>query len=191
MTTPEMPTAQLVAEHDRILVLLEVIQRLAELAEEPAPPLKHMAQAIELVRGYADDLHHGKEEQLLFPRLEEAGMPPGGGPVACMRHEHEEGRAAVAMMDQALDELEAGQDGAGTSFARAAAAYVGLLRSHIDKENQVLFPMAEQMLSHEVKVELLRSFEAVEEHDVGEAELANMVKTLEALASEYLGRAPA
>ncbi|RMG12880.1 MAG: hemerythrin [Planctomycetota bacterium] len=185
MPDPRQPTSELVAEHDNILTLLGVVERLAELAEEPTPPLDDMAAAIDLIRRYADALHHGKEEQLLFPRLEEAGLPPGGGPVACMRHEHEEGRGYVAAMDDALSELRAGTEGAGASFARAALAYVHLLRAHIEKENCVLFPLAEEMLSAETKEELCARFADVEEHDVGREAVKELLATLHRLAEAH------
>ena len=111
--------------------------------------------------------------------------------MACMRHEHEEGRAAVASMDAALDGIKAGREGAGTEFAQAAGAYTMLLRNHIAKENQILFPMAEQMLAGDVKSELLKTFAGVEEHDIGHGEIERLVKTLETLAAEHLGKAPA
>lgn len=183
----DAPTAQLVAEHDRILVLLQVIDCLADLAEGAEPPVEAMAQALDLVRRYADELHHGKEEQQLFPRLEQAGMPVDFGPVACMRHEHEEGRACVAAMQEALEALRSGQEGAGLAYSRSSRAYTQLLRDHIAKENQVLFPMAERMLEPGVKAELLRAFAAVEAEEVGAEEVQRLVQRLDALAEAYLG----
>jgi len=47
-------------------------------------------------------------------------------------------------------------------------SYVQLLRAHINKENAVLFPMADQMLSPESQKELIEAFEIVESDEIGE-----------------------
>jgi hemerythrin-like domain-containing protein len=189
--TSSTPTAQLVAEHDRILCMLDVLDRLAGLATEAAPPLEAMAQAVEWIRRYADALHHGKEEDLLFPRMEAAGLPPNAGPTACMRHEHVQGRLAVAHMGSAVEALRNGKPDAGAAFARAAGTYTSLLRTHIQKENEILFPMAERMLAPDAKAELLKAFEEVEGEAIGQDEVARLVALQESLAAERLGPASA
>ncbi|HEY6103772.1 MAG TPA: hemerythrin domain-containing protein [bacterium] len=77
-----------------------------------------------------------KEERCLFPALAKAGVPEAGGPVAVMLEEHDRGRALLRVMES----------GAAADRARAAREYVGLLREHIDKENGVLFPLADAVL---------------------------------------------
>jgi len=182
------PTDQLVAEHVNILRLLDVIDALADQAERGTPQVEAMARAVELVRQYADALHHGKEEQLLFPRLEQNGLPRQMGPIGCMLHEHEEGRRYVAGMQAGIDGLRAGRAEAGDEFARAAAGYVGLLRDHIMKENEVLFPMAEDLLSDADRSELLADFDRVEQVDIGQQQVASMLADLDALSQQLLGQ---
>jgi hemerythrin-like domain-containing protein len=173
------PTDRLVREHEKILQMLDVLDRLGQLATSGEAPLDQIEGAIEFVRVYADDCHHGKEEALLFPAMEKAGMPPEGGPVAVMLHEHVQGRGHVADMAAALDGLKAGDAGAGDAFANAAAAYTSLLRDHIDKEDHCLFPMAEQLLGQEAKVELEAEFERVDGEDVGPETIGRMEAFLE------------
>ena len=50
---------------------------------------------VEFFKGFADHCHHCKEENRLFPALEEAGMPREQGPIAVMLHEHQQGRVLV------------------------------------------------------------------------------------------------
>jgi hemerythrin-like domain-containing protein len=189
------PTAQLVAEHDRILVLLDVLDRLTEATEAadlPADaPLDDIARAIEAVRDYADGCHHGKEEALLFPAMEAAGVPRQGGPIGCMLSEHEQGRASVADMADALGDLRAGDASAAEAFATAATDYVNLLRHHIHKENQVLFPMGESVLSDEERARLLEAFAKVESDEVGIDRLRALEAQIDGLAETWLGRQPA
>lgn len=184
------PTQQLVDEHVHILTLLQVIDRLGDLASEGNAPLDKIAAAIELVRGYADELHHGKEENLLFPMLQERGMPRGRGPIGCMLQEHEVGRGTVAAMDAALSGMREGSPGAGDAFASAAGAYVTLLHDHIEKENQVLFPWAEDLLSDDDRKGLLESFNRVESEDIGTERVAGMLATLQSLVDEFVTVSP-
>lgn len=181
------PTDQLVAEHVNIVKCLDVLTRLGQQAEGPNPPLDAMQAAVTFVREYADRLHHGKEEDLLFPAMEANGMPREMGPIACMLKEHELGRAAVGRLEDGIDALRAGKADGGAEFAEAAATYVALLREHIIKENEILFAMAEDILPAETKATLLTQFASVEQDEIGEEAVAAQLTALEQLAGEFLG----
>ena len=62
-----------------------------------------LANLQEFFRLFADQCHHGKEEELLFPLLEQKGIPRTGGPIGVTLHEHEEGRALVRQMGDAVE----------------------------------------------------------------------------------------
>ncbi len=53
-------------------------------------------------------------------------------------------------------------------FAKHAAEYIELLRQHIQKEDNVLFRMAEQLLTQEDDKRLTEGFEAIEREEIGE-----------------------
>jgi hemerythrin-like domain-containing protein len=144
-------TALLKEEHDLILRGLTVLERAANrLAEgkpvEPAILLK----LVEFFRNFADRCHHGKEEAMLFPALESAGLPREGGPTGVMLCEHEEGRACVRGMAGAAARL-AKEPAAAQEVVAHARQFVSLLRAHIHKENDVLFVMADSMLAPEAQ----------------------------------------
>ncbi|MEM3061405.1 MAG: hemerythrin domain-containing protein, partial [Candidatus Bathyarchaeia archaeon] len=64
----------------------------------------HLEQVLEFIKFFADKCHHGKEEDLLFPAMEEAGIPKGGGPIGMMLTEHAMGRGYVKAMSKAAEE---------------------------------------------------------------------------------------
>ncbi|MFQ5718727.1 MAG: hemerythrin domain-containing protein [Acidobacteriota bacterium] len=102
---------------------------------------------VDFLRRYADRHHHAKEEAHLFPVLEQRGLPREGGPIGVMLAEHETGRALVGRMDAAA---ERGTDGdAPRDFAAAGRELVDHLSRHIEKEEGVLFPMAEDLLDRQ------------------------------------------
>jgi hemerythrin-like domain-containing protein len=137
---------------------------------------KDIHDFIGFLREFADRCHHGKEEGILFPALIKAGMPEKGGPVGVMLSEHDQGRNLIKDMEDAISpRLNFAK------FAKAAKEYTNLLRAHIQKENNVLFPMAEQALTPGQLARLYDSFEEHEEKVIGHGrheELHDLLKDL-------------
>ncbi len=108
---------------------------------------------------FADQCHHAKEEDLFFPVLKERGIPEQGGPIGVMLHEHVLGRDCVARMRAASQ----AQPLDTRTFADTARQYIPLLRQHIFKENNVLFRMAEQVMSEADDAGVTGRFSQVEQ----------------------------
>lgn len=152
------PTGRLREEHEVILRALALLERFGRALEAgEAVDREGLAWLQAFFGTFADRCHHGKEEQHLFPALERHGIPQEAGPIGVMLREHEEGRALVRAIAEGDDR----------QAAEAIRAYVALLRTHIDKENGVLFPMAEHVLPETEQRGLLRAFEAVEQAVAG------------------------
>jgi hemerythrin-like domain-containing protein len=84
-----------------------------------------------------------------------------------MLDEHQQGRAYTRAMRESARRLEAGDPGARRQVVSNARGYVALLRDHIAKEDEMLFPMADQMLSAQRHDDVLRGFEQIEREDAG------------------------
>jgi len=147
------PTNMLRHEHEVILRALALLERMGQGLEGGRPvDRKALGWLRDFFGTFADKCHHGKEEQHLFPAMERHGVPREGGPLGVMLQEHEEGRARARAMGHDDDR----------QVAEAIRGYTTLLRAHIDKENEVLFPLAEELISGEEQTRLLASFEAIE-----------------------------
>jgi len=161
-------TNDLRTEHraiERMLAVLDAAAQRLEQGERVRPEV--FRQAVDFVRNFADRCHHGKEEQNLFPRMEARGVPREGGPIGVMLFEHEQGRSYMRAIAAAIDDYEAdGLLGAGI-IAENARGYVDLLRGHIAKEDGVLFPMADRVLTPADQAELEQSFERIETEVMG------------------------
>ena len=163
-TTTARATEILMSEHEVILDVLDCLEHVADTAERRgALDARSAGDALDFLAAFADRCHHGKEEGALFPALHRKGLPREVGPVAVMLAEHDQGRAGIVGMRAALAEGDAGL----AAFVAHARAYVRLLRDHIAKENGVLFPMADGMLSSADQRELLHAFDTVEHDDLG------------------------
>lgn len=176
------PIEELMAEHQGILAMLDVLEKMAGLAEAgQKPDPEDGAAVVDFIRTFADKCHHGKEEDLLFPALEAAGIPRQGGPVGVMLHEHDVGRSFVKGMDEALGA------GAAALFAANARGYVELLRAHIGKEDHVLFKMAARALTPAKLEELSKAFAAVERDKMGPGVHEAYHALIDKLTAKYLG----
>ncbi|MCL5406091.1 MAG: hemerythrin domain-containing protein [Deltaproteobacteria bacterium] len=179
-------TDQLRAEHEGILTMLQILERICEqMNSGKRANLDHLDQIVEFLQVFADKCHHGKEEDILFPALEKVGIPREGGPIGVMLSDHEQGRKYIRAMGEALEELKEGRDGSG-EFVRAASGYIELLRSHIMKENNVLFVMGERNLSQEEQTRLFDSFEIMEQEKIGVGRHEAFHRLIDELSSEYL-----
>jgi len=162
------PTDTLRHEHKVVLLVLTGAEREAnELRQGGEVHAETITQMLDFFKNFVDRCHHAKEEQHLFPAMAQRGFPAEAGPVAVMLHEHELGRAAVRRIGEALAKASAGEPKAKEHLADALDEYAGLLRSHIFKEDNVLFPMAEQVLPPEEQARLAASFEELEASEIG------------------------
>jgi hemerythrin-like domain-containing protein len=154
------------AEHRMIELVLDALEReTRKVVSGAGVDREFFTKAIIFVREFADGLHHQKEESILFPHMAEAGVPREGGPIGVMLYEHDEGRHCVRQMSQALDQAAAGDAQARRALSEAALDYVALLRAHIMKEDQVLFPMADRVFDERQKGTVRAGFSEAEAAD--------------------------
>jgi hemerythrin-like domain-containing protein len=153
------PSDVLKDEHSRIKRVLEVLRLLTTRARDGGGwETESMLLCVEFFRLFADACHHAKEEDLLFPVLEQRGIPRDGGPIGVMLYEHEQGREYVAQMSAALEELANNGNGAEERLLKAADEYIGLLTHHIYKEDYILFPMGDGCLTEDDTASLTEKF---------------------------------
>ena len=131
MTAPTITDA-LLGEHGVIYRLLDHLTNVPFASAEDA-----QAKAAELASGLAS--HAQLEDDLLFVPME-GPLGPNGGPLAVMRMEHEEVEGTLERLARVEDVEEA--QTLATHLATVA-------HEHFEKEEQVLFPMAEELLGDE------------------------------------------
>lgn len=176
------PTEILTNEHKAVLLALRILEEAgAALASGKAEARADLEQLLDFFRGFVDRCHHGKEEQILFPELVRRGVPQERGPIGVMLSEHEAGRDHVRRIQAALDA------GAADQLLPVIRSYRGLLEAHIQKEDQVLFPMADRMLDAARAEELVRDFDRIELEHVGAGKHEAYHRMLHALRDRYLG----
>jgi hemerythrin-like domain-containing protein len=162
------PIEVLMHEHEIILMVLGKAEQEAQRMQESGQVNAEKAeQMVDFIRNFADRCHHAKEEDLLFVRMRERGMPVEGGPIGVMLMEHVEGRRLVKAVAEALPDAAKGDAQAVAAVRDNLRGYVRLLRAHIGKEDNVLYPMADRMLTAEDQQWLANEFDRVEAEEMG------------------------
>jgi len=153
-------TGALVDEHRLILRMITLMEKNASLtAKGSYTNWQFYLDGVDFIRNYADRFHHAKEEGVLFEALVANGMPREKSPVAAMLMEHDQGRQFVAAMENAAREVMEGLPGRELEIAENALAYAELLRGHIDKEDGILYPLAERVIPDAIREEILKGYE--------------------------------
>jgi len=161
-------TEILMDEHRVIERVLDALAVAADrLARGDPIDATFFLDAAEFIRGFADGCHHHKEEGVLFPAMHAAGMPTHGGPIGVMLAEHEEARALTRALREGAQRMASGDRAAVAQVVNAAREYVRLLRAHIQKEDQILFPMADQAIPASQHARVEQEFDRVEREESG------------------------
>jgi hemerythrin-like domain-containing protein len=157
-------TQALVAEHRLILRMITLLERNApRTAAGDYNNWQFYLDGVDFIRNYADRFHHAKEEDVLFSALVRNGMPRENSPVAAMLMEHDQGRAYVSKMEAAVQETLDGIPGRENVIAENSLAYAELLREHIAKEDDILYPLAERVIPEAMRGEIVEGYHRAEE----------------------------
>ncbi|MDE3110174.1 MAG: hemerythrin domain-containing protein [Acidobacteriota bacterium] len=163
-----MPSATdtLRREHQSIKGALQFAERVsARMNSGQDVPFENLATLMEFIRLFVEQAHHTKEEHILFPLLEERGIR---GPVGVMLLEHGRARVLIEEMSSAVADVgpRASQD-AAKRWVRAAWNYSDLMYEHFYKEEEMLFNMADRVLSPEEQASIAQAFERLDHETLG------------------------
>ena len=170
-------------EHDGILFGLKILEKMIKLLqEEEKVEIDDFLEMINSLKLFADKCHHGKEEGLLFPAMEKVGIQNKNGPIGQMLIEHAEGRKYLSQMSEAIKANSVNEK----DLIQAVTNYIRLLRQHIEKENNILFPMGDKRIPANIQAELLSSFEEFEEKVMGKGTHEKLHNLLNRFEVKYL-----
>lgn len=181
------PTDELKQEHEDIKQMLKILNEVsARLDAGQTVDPAHLESMVEFIRVFADRCHHGKEEDYLFVAIEAAGIPRQGGPTGIMLEEHDEGRGYVGALAEGVERYKAGDTSAASVISQNARNYAELLDQHIDKENEILYEMADMHMTPEQQEEMSAIFARVETERIGPGGHEKYHQVLHDLKEVYL-----
>lgn len=95
---------------------------------------------------FSERMHHPKEDTYLFKAMRERSAEAGKH-IAELEEEHARGEDALRRLAQCLIRYEEGGEREFPAFEREVENFVRNYREHIRKEEDILFPLAERLLS--------------------------------------------
>jgi hemerythrin-like domain-containing protein len=121
-----------------------------------------LAKLFDFFQQYAIRVHHGKEETHLFPALVRIGIREQDTVLGFLCDEHALEQRLLGSLEVLVDLYREGDTLTGDQFVETATAFRDHLIDHMQQEDAVLFPLAEEVLDETVKSTLLKSFAAAE-----------------------------
>ena len=145
-------------EHQNILKVIDaLIQECNSIESGNKIDKEFLKKTIEFIKDYADNFHHSKEENILFIELSKDEVQMHCNPIPQMLHEHDLGRNFIKELENGVEENDKDK------IIENARAYAQLLQEHISKEDNILYPMADELLSSNIKNNIFKKFQEVEQ----------------------------
>ena len=141
------PTDILRKEHDKVLKILDSLE--LNLNKKDIIQSKNN---IKILQEEFNKHSLNKEEKVLFPEIEKF-MPREGGPTGMMIIEHKDLTESIKMFKGEKDI---------NNLIETGSHIISLLREHIDKENNMLFMMAEMHLDDKQKEIIIKKFKDID-----------------------------
>jgi hemerythrin-like domain-containing protein len=180
-------TEDLVKEHNGIKLMLDILDSISKKmkAGSSVDP-EHLFRIVDFLRTFVDKCHHAKEEKVLFPAMKEARIQQSIGSISLILKEHKTGRKYVDGLSKTVDKYAFGNKRLSGGIAQLAQYYISLLRTHIEKEDNVVYPMADELLPEEKQKWMLGEFEKIETEIIGAGKHKEYHGLLEKLKGVYV-----
>jgi len=137
----------LAAEHLALRAVARIVAIEAEILRRDGRADIDLLQNIAAyIAEFPNRIHHPKEEDVLFRRMRARAPQRCGAILDRLLAEHVSESASIAVFLAALADFRAGLADAATNLARVAASYAKYLDRHIETENTLAFPLAEEVL---------------------------------------------
>lgn len=157
------PIDILKGEHEEILKTIDLLESMIEKitsskdikqTEKQISNLKYVNHVFEEA-----ELHHKKEEDVLFPLIEKHGVE---GPTQVMRMEHEELRKRKAELRECVKNYKKLKFNEFVSKVEENGNFiVSVLRDHIGKENNILYPMSMEIAEEKEWKDVRKKFDKI------------------------------
>lgn len=172
-------TKELTQEHQNILQVIDIVlEECNSLEAGKDLNIDFFTKVVGFIKNYADGYHHAKEENILFKAMLKNAEDMHCNPIPVMLHEHDAGRKFVAELVLALTKSDK------SLLVENARGYCYLLQNHIYKEDNILYPMAEEAVSETQKQEVANQYEAVDLKNYFPQDINKFIEELAAVTTK-------
>jgi hemerythrin-like domain-containing protein len=146
-------TEDLTEEHEDIAIFLAILETIANRLESKKVTMPEDLQWLfEFNRDFVLRSHHGKEERLFFPALQDLGVPED--PINILTVDHEMMRGTAKIIRGLIEDYKGGDEDATSELIDMSRHYIKLMKDHIENEEAVFFPVVNKYISREMDMKL-------------------------------------
>lgn len=168
----------LYTEHELIADVLGFVAEADKLIQRDPVRYTHTVEVIlEFFRKYADQYHHYKEEQVLFPEMTKKNEVLRNGAIKEMIENHDDFRDMLSNAETFLRRKDF------TETSRQLHMYAANMKSHIFTENREVFQLMEKLFSPAELEDMCFRFTAIDK-ELGQAEKHRLEALMSALIVE-------
>lgn len=182
------PVETLRSEHRTIGVALDILEAICRRVEQTRTldNPEHMDALVDFFLNFADKGHHGKEEALFYPFLEEIRTRDEGGRFWRMFREHELSRHFLRGMRRALAQCKEKDPEGPDMLVYMCLGYIEAMRRNIRNETAILLDMDGKRLPETDMAQLASSFAAIEKDWFGTEKYAGYWAVPARLGRHYI-----
>ena len=178
-------TENLISEHKDIIELLGIMNKIADNIESKNVfYTSDIEDIIEFLDFFIDKSHHSKEE-IFYQELSLQEIDRENVPVSVMLYEHVLTRKYMNDIKSCIENCKVGNNFSVELLAESLVNYIRLINNHISKEENIIFPLANKVLSDEKQNELYQKFKEVETEIEVHGFQEHFQKLLKKLKSNY------
>jgi hemerythrin-like domain-containing protein len=125
---------------------------------DPVPKVV-LLQFLDFTGAYCDQYHHQREEKYLFPALAATGIDEDSA-LGFLREEHAVERRLLRDLDAAVSSFSPHDDSSVQQVVETCQRYTRHMIGHMQKEDSLLFRIAEDLLDDGAKQYLIQALGA-------------------------------
>lgn len=171
-------------EHRSIAAILHgmeyLVQRIRARRKKVDPRVFHAM--LYYLDTFSERMHHPKEDQYLFKAMRERSAEADTH-IADLEEDHVRGADALRRLAQCLIRYEEGGEQEFAAFEREVENFVRNYRDHMRKEEDVVFPLAERLLSALDWQAIDRAFEENRDPLAGERDTRDFEKLFDRIVN--------
>jgi len=182
------PTENLIKEHEEINELLDIMSKIAlKIKSKDVFYPNDVEEIIDYLIIIIENSHHGKEDDVFYPELISSGIPKETAPLSIINYEHTLANRYLKDISSCVVNCKIGNDFSGELLADSLTNYVVVIKNHIQREEEIIFPIANEVLSSEKQNEISQRFEDIEQKNISLSFFDRFNKLLKKLKVKYPG----
>ena len=182
------PTDNLILEHREINELLDIMSNIAlKIKSKDVFYPNDVEEIINYLIVLIDKSHQGKEDEVFYPELISSGIPKETAPLSIINYEHTLSKRYLNDISSCVVNCKIGNDFSGELLADSLTNYVVVIKNHIQREEEIVFPIANEVLSDEKQNEISQRFEDIEKKNISHSFLERFNRLVNKLKSKYSG----